>query len=170
MNANKQTSWQLCIYDYRIWWKIWLLPKFTSEVQLSEIVNKRNVVLGYYSAYHALMSATWIYSMPCVHLLFFLHYVKVTNKPNVAGYAYCTIVVYVVSILVTIIKKKSNHSENDSHHCNDVIMGAITSQITSLTIIYSTVYSDADHRKHQSSASLAFARGIHRGIPHTNGQ
>ena len=45
---------------------------------------------------------------------------------------------------------------------NDVIMGAITSQITSLTIVYSTVYSDADQRKHQSSASMAFVRGIHR--------
>ena len=42
-------------------------------------------------------------------------------------------------------------------------MGAIASQITSLTIIYSTVYSDADQRKRQSSASLAFVRGIHRG-------
>ena len=42
-------------------------------------------------------------------------------------------------------------------------MGAIVSQITSLTIVYSTVYSDADQRKHQSSASLAFGRGIHRG-------
>ena len=42
-------------------------------------------------------------------------------------------------------------------------MGAITSQITSLTIVYSTVYSDADQRKHQSSASLAFVGGIHRG-------
>ena len=47
-------------------------------------------------------------------------------------------------------------------HYNDVIMGAIASQITSLTIVYSTVYSDADQRKHQSSASLAFALGIHR--------
>ena len=36
-------------------------------------------------------------------------------------------------------------------------MGAMASQITSLTIVYSTVYSDADQRKHQSSASLAFA-------------
>ena len=35
-------------------------------------------------------------------------------------------------------------------------------QITSLTIVYSTVYSGADQRKHQSSASLAFVRGIHR--------
>ena len=47
-------------------------------------------------------------------------------------------------------------------HYNDVIMGAIASQITSLTIVYSTVYSDADQRKHRSSASLAFVRGIHR--------
>ena len=42
-------------------------------------------------------------------------------------------------------------------------MGALASQITSLTIVYSTVYSDADQRKHQSSASLAFVWGIHRG-------
>ena len=48
-------------------------------------------------------------------------------------------------------------------HYNDVIMAAIASQITSLTIVYSTVYSGADQRKHQSSASLAFVRGIHRG-------
>ena len=41
-------------------------------------------------------------------------------------------------------------------------MGAIASQITSLTIVYSTVYSGADQRKHQSSASLAFVRGLHR--------
>ena len=38
-------------------------------------------------------------------------------------------------------------------------MGAMASQITSLTIVYSTVYSDADQRKHQSSTSLAFVTG-----------
>ena len=48
-------------------------------------------------------------------------------------------------------------------HYTDVIMGAIASQITNLTIVYSTVYSDADQRKHHSSASLAFVWGIHRG-------
>ena len=47
-------------------------------------------------------------------------------------------------------------------HDNDVIMGAMESQIISLTIVYSTVYSGADQRKHQSFASLAFVRGIHR--------
>ena len=41
-------------------------------------------------------------------------------------------------------------------------MGAIASQITSLTIVYSSVDSDTDQRKYQSSASLAFVRGIHR--------
>ena len=42
-------------------------------------------------------------------------------------------------------------------------MGMVASQITSLTIVYSTVYSDTDQRKYQSSASLVFVRGIHRG-------
>ena len=49
------------------------------------------------------------------------------------------------------------------YHYSDVTMGAIASEITSLTIVYSTVYSDADQRKHQSSASLVFVRGIDRG-------
>ena len=51
-------------------------------------------------------------------------------------------------------------------------MSTMASQITSLTVVYSTVYSNADQRKHQSSASLAFVRGIHRDrwIPRTKGQ
>ena len=43
------------------------------------------------------------------------------------------------------------------------MMGTVASQVTSLTIVYETVYSDADQSKHQSSASLAFVWGIHRG-------
>ena len=53
-------------------------------------------------------------------------------------------------------------------HYIDVIMSAMASQITSLTIVYSTVYSGAD-QKQKSFASLAFVRGIHRwpvGSPH----
>ena len=48
-------------------------------------------------------------------------------------------------------------------HNDDVIMDAMASQITSFTIVYSSVYSGWDQRKHQSSASLAFVGGIHRG-------
>ena len=57
-------------------------------------------------------------------------------------------------------------------HYDDVIMATIASHITSRTIVYSVVYSDTNQRKHQSSASLAFVREIHRDrwIPRTNGQ
>ena len=41
-------------------------------------------------------------------------------------------------------------------------MISMASQIPSLTIVYSAVYSDADQRKHQSFVSLAFVREIHR--------
>ena len=49
-----------------------------------------------------------------------------------------------------------------SIHYNDVIMNAMASQITGVSIVCITVCSGADLRKHQSSASLAFVRGIHR--------
>ena len=48
-------------------------------------------------------------------------------------------------------------------------MTMLASQITSLTVVYSIVYSGVNQRKHQSSASLAFVREIHRGpvnFPH----
>ena len=75
---------------------------------------------------------------------------------------------------ITTVTKKAKHSNKrivciflghivSIWHYSGVIMGAIASQITSLTIVYSTVYSDADQRKHQSSASLAFVWGIHWG-------
>ena len=43
-------------------------------------------------------------------------------------------------------------------------MSAMASQITTLTIVYSTIYSGVDQRKHQSSASRAFVRGIYRWL------
>ena len=48
-----------------------------------------------------------------------------------------------------------------SFHYGDVIISAMASQITSITIVCATVYSGADQRKHQSSASLAFVWRIH---------
>ena len=68
-------------------------------------------------------------------------------------------------VTITLCLKHASriHLPANRVHYTDVIMGAITSQITSLTIVYSTVYSDAAQRKHQSSASLAFVSGIHQG-------
>ena len=47
-------------------------------------------------------------------------------------------------------------------HYNDVIMSTMVSQITSLTIVYTTAYQGPDQRKHQRSTSLAFVRGIYQ--------
>ena len=65
----------------------------------------------------------------------------------------------------------THNTFNETHYI-DVIMTTMASQITILTVVYSTVYSDVVQRKHQSSASLAFVWGIHRDrwIPRTKGQ
>ena len=57
-----------------------------------------------------------------------------------------------------------NHDSIDNYYYGDVIMSAMASQITSLTIVCSTIYQGADRRKHQSSASLASVRGLHRWL------
>ena len=104
-------------------------------------------------------------------LLNILIYVEIPNKPCWS----CGTLVSLIANLLMPLPEYSTRSRliawlllsqllaSQRHHYDDVIMGAIASLITSLTIVYSTVYSDADQRKHQSSASLAFVWGIHRG-------
>ena len=47
------------------------------------------------------------------------------------------------------------------NHYNDIII-AMASQITGVSIVYLTFSTSANQIKHQSFASLAFVRGIHR--------
>ena len=98
----------------------------------------------------------WIYLKPnmdkWLRILKLIHLSKrgPRNKCYVnAGIAWCDLHAY-------------NSEKCIDEHYSDVIMGVVASQITSVTIIYSTGYSDTYQRKHQSSASLAFVRGIHR--------
>ena len=67
---------------------------------------------------------------------------------------------------------EENFAQIHLSHYIDVIMTTMASQITSLAVVYSSVYSDANQRKHQSSVSLAFVWGIHRDrwIPRTKDQ
>ena len=51
------------------------------------------------------------------------------------------------------------------NHYHDAIMGAIASQITSFTIVYSIVYSDADQRKHHNVSIWWRHRVIIRDLP-----
>ena len=75
-----------------------------------------------------------------------------------------TLVVYNISTcrMYVVILQKGHHIgfiiANFCFHFSDVIMGAMAFQIICVSIIYSK----KDKRKHQSSASLAFVRGIHR--------
>ena len=69
--------------------------------------------------------------------------------------------IYMVQFCVLVRSSESPMSPSVLHY-SDVIMTAMTSQITSLTTVCSIVCSGADQRKHQSSASMAFVRGIHQ--------
>ena len=59
-----------------------------------------------------------------------------------------------ISVVVIFFFRLPNYS--------DAIMSVMTSQTNSVSIVYSTVCSGVDQRKHPSSASLAFVRGIHQ--------
>ena len=71
-----------------------------------------------------------------------------------------------------ILKQNDWHFLNENVHYNDVIMSAMASQITSLTIVYSTVYSGADQRNFKAPRHWPSC-GEFTGdqwIPRTNGQ
>ena len=68
-----------------------------------------------------------------------------------------------------LVPQRNVHSDKTSFisyrgvHYNDVIMSTMASQITSASMVYSSVCSNTNQRKHQSSGSLAFVRGFPRG-------
>ena len=64
--------------------------------------------------------------------------------------------------LPSLVSEGSPRFKGKLYHYNDVIMSSMASQITGDSIVYSAVCSGADQRKHQSSASLAYGRGVHR--------
>ena len=67
-----------------------------------------------------------------------------------------------INDLLILVRISSLTLRASNNHYSDVIMATMASQITSLTIVHTTVYSGADQSKHQSSASLAFVWWIHR--------
>ena len=98
-------------------------------------------------------------ALNCMHIAWPAFYVC-SRKTDVNLFTYKFLLTQAVDLL------GQNYKFNMSYHTHTTLQwrhnGAMASQITSLTIVYSTIYSDADQRKHQSSAWLAFVRGIHR--------
>ena len=76
----------------------------------------------------------------------------------------CTLVVCaaIVAYVYFISSECENAYRIFLYHYSDVMMCAMASYITAVSIVYWTLWSGADHRKHLSSASLAFVRGIYR--------
>ena len=107
-----------------------------------------------------LFSATWVTWNPFQykgHLSMYRYFIMKIRRARIR-------VIFITGIPVSPggLKPLPGGCPGISPHYNDVIMGATTSQITSLTIVPSTAYSGEDQRKHQSFASLAFVRTIHR--------
>ena len=109
---------------------------------------------------------TDVHEIRCFGLIYFAHY---KFSPDITCYIIRQWWRFSVLTLFTI---RTECTCLITAHYDDVIMTTLASQITSLTVVYSIVYSGVDQRKHQSSASLAFVRWIHRDrwIPRRKGQ
>ena len=116
-------------------------------------------------------SKSYVYSLS--QELYVYHIPRVMRIAYQKSYVYC-ILWHETNVLdnwqLTVLPQSgATGFDPRSVHYDDVTMGTIASQITSLASVYSIVYSSADQRKHQSSVSLAFVWGD-RWIPRTNGQ
>ena len=161
----------ICHKNGELWWSFFLV--------LNKLLNKQSSCLWYVTSWQSydvtirhlpgIGADTFVQTCPQPLLQHFAPRgqsksdpQRLTQIPNPSGKGHtpvwytpkirCTVSKYIHYICMRVVYI----------HYNDVIMGAIASQIPSLTIVFSTVYLDTDQRKHQSSSSLAFVRGIHR--------
>ena len=104
------------------------------------------------------------YSFDAYEIYYFHYFLPVKFSPTLFSYTCWFTSIFDKSCYACCnLRVKMQISTCDSlFPLNAVIMSAMASQITSLAIVNSIVYSGADQRKHQSSASMAFKRGIHR--------
>ena len=89
-----------------------------------------------------------------------LHKEHIRLMHNMHNFAVFSWELALVNLAHTTSTRLARRSIFSFAHYNDIVMGMMASQITSLTIVYATIYSGTDQRKHQSFAPLAFVRGI----------
>ena len=127
-----------------------------SSVEVSTILSRLQCVKAGICVYCSIIHLT-------AHSFYICHWLSYTGEGRLQNIEHFVETLYVKSRDTDISTTYVFATWGARCLYTDVIMGAISSQITSLLIVYSTVYLDADQRKHQSSASLAFVWGIHRG-------
>ena len=123
-------------------------------------------------AYMRLWTFSWFVSLQDYKCSFYVHMASFTIHRDqfgagelISDYIHsflCCVFMHHYSDIIISAMTSQITSLTIIYHYTDGIMGTMASQINSLKIVYSAVYSDADQRKHQISASLAFVRGIHR--------
>ena len=91
---------------------------------------------------------TWILDFHRVVRRVFVHTLAVSKFPKTCSHMGSECVILIIRVL--------------QHYNNDVIMSAMASQFRGVPILCSTVCSSEAQTKHQTSAPLAFVRGIHR--------
>ena len=116
-----------------------------------------NAITPFYHCYKDSSKTTnvWMSNLKCI----WVHQFPIVHDHPQEGMIF--LYIQINKGKINMVKPNNKNEKKIDHYC-DVIMDAMASQITSLTIVYPSVYSDADQIKHQSSASLAFVRGIHR--------
>ena len=130
-------------------WKLLCLPAVTLSSRWCILWLSKCM---YYSSMSTIF-LTLLYSLCC----FSLHRDSLFSHSFVQAFIIMCEVVILQPLLL-----KWHASAAFLVHYNDIMMSTMTSQITSLTIVYSAAYLGVDQRRHQSSVSLAFVRGIHR--------
>ena len=162
-SVSHKQAWvkMYCIYSVKLYKKLYI-QGIGCQRSLAEMISDKLTEMDtHLPNKHDLICIIWFRIISQIVLTISTYYRWL--------YGYANLINVMVSegcpghVVCTIIGKVSRVTGHWHHYYNNIIMGVIASQITSLTIVYSTAYSDADQRKHQSSASLVFVRGIHRG-------
>ena len=157
------TTWQLIFKThYMPFWPLYNWPKLCWNYTMESCLLSLAMFYGLYFILFCCDSKWWDFVCPVGPVWINKPNVMVcwiTNSQDVVLLFHVTFSV-IMYLLFTV--ELMALLQLDFHY-GDVIMGTMASQITSLTIVYSTIYSGADQRKYQSSAALAFVRWIHRG-------
>ena len=142
-------------------------PHFPNQITLRHITNERHWSLKYNQLARNLCSYFFGILLDINHRYFNETQIKTDNCGKILIFSMIRFQARVTTDRM-VIKLKRVYSGPTSHggwrskHYGDVIISAMASQITGLTIVFLIVYSGADQRKYQSSASLAFVREIHQ--------
>ena len=166
-------SWSQCVKDSDMVGVLFVLNrgKYLNKLSVFSPVPSNDISrLKYFNLYHISWIRYNVIDWECPMCINFIRIIYKMNFTNIYRWMYCWYQLIIICSEATDgggvqlpILLRHDTDLKISVHYDVVIMGAMASQITSLTIDYSTVYSGADQRKHQSSAPLAFVRGIHRG-------